>query len=750
MASESDPKTKMKRILSMLGCVGVFVASAVSPCVVTAQVKTEPAALYKDAAVPVDRRVDDLLSRMTLEEKIMQLCQYTAGGNTNENNVEVKADHPLTSGSYIYYGTDPGFRNRLQRRIMTETRLGIPAIFAQDVIHGFRTIYQIPLGQACSFNPGLAAGACAMAAAEARRSGIEWTFSPMVDVARDGRWGRISEGYGEDPYMNSVMGAAAVRGYQGESLASGVSVAACLKHYVGYGASEGGRDYRPADISDRALWNTYLPPFHAGVEAGAATVMSGFNDISGVPASANYYTLTEILRNRWGFDGFVVSDWDSVRQLVNQRVASDDADAAMLALNAGVDVDMADGLYADYLARLIGEGKVSMDRVDRAVAQVLKLKFELGLFDNPYTPAVPAEERVLTPGNRRIALEMARESAVLLKNEGNLLPLAGKKIALIGPMADDGAGLNGNWSCHGVAAETVTFRQALTRTFPATVYARGCGFDSISPAEISEAVRAAQEADVVVLCLGEMPKWSGENGSRSTLSLPDAQERLAAEISAVGKPVVLVLTSGRPLELRRLEPMAGAVLQMWQPGTEGGTALAEILSGEVCPSGKLAVTFPYSTGQVPIYYGARPNARTGGQGNYQDIQDAPLYPFGYGLSYTEFSYSNLRVSAPAFTDPALPVEISVDVTNTGRCTGKETALWFVSDEVSAVARPVRELRHFEKRELQPGETATFTFSLIPSRDLPYYTPDGEPVLEPGRFTVSVAGLSIPLDYTPAH
>lgn len=723
-------------------------AAVANPSEVTDLGALKPAAaLYTDASVPVEIRVDDLLSRMTLDEKIMQLNQYTLGRNNNENNVgeEVK-ELPAEIGSLIYFDTDPALRNAMQRRAMEESRLGIPVIFGYDAIHGFRTIYPISLAQACSWNPGLVRQACAVSAQESRMSGVDWTFSPMIDVARDPRWGRVAEGYGEDPYANAVFCAASVRGYQGKRLSDSTSVAACLKHFVGYGASEAGRDYVYTEVSPQTLWDTYLPPYEAGVKAGAATLMSSFNDISGVPGSANHYTMTEILKNRWGHDGFIVSDWGAIEQLKNQGLAADKAEAAMRALNAGLEMDMMSHAYDRHLADLVARGKVSPQTIDEAVRRVLRVKFRLGLFENPYTPQVP--DRFLRPASLETAERLAAESMVLLKNDSTLLlPLRGKKkIAVIGPLASNQWDLLGSWCGHGDPLTVTTYLDGIKKEFGDDAeirYVEGCRRDGDDRSGFKAALKAAKWADAVVLCLGENLRWSGENASRSQIALPAIQEELAAEVAKAGKPVVLVLTNGRPLELNRLEPMANAIVEAWQPGMRGGEALAAILSGRVNPSGKLAMTFPYSTGQIPVYYNRRKSGRHH-QGFYQDITSQPLYPFGHGLSYTTFSYGDLNSSATDFKRGD-KLTVSVDVENTGSVAGDETVMWFIADPFCSITRPEKELKYFEKKRIEPGKTETFTFTIDPMRDLSFVDADGNRFLEPGEYNVIVNGKSIKIN-----
>lgn len=696
--------------------------------------------IYKDATAPIEKRVDDLLARMTTEEKIWQVNQYTLGLNNNENNVGEARTLPAEIGSVIYFDQDPQLRNALQRRAMEESRLGIPVIFGYDVIHGFRTVYPIPLAQSCSWNPELAAACSRVAARESRASGVDWTFSPMLDVAHDPRWGRVSEGYGEDPYATSVFADATVRAYQGNDLRDPHNVAACLKHYVGYGASEAGRDYVYSEISRSTLWNTYLLPFEAGIKAGARTVMSGFNDISGVPATCNHYTLTEVLKEKWGFGGFVVSDWTAVEQLVLQGVAADNKESAEKAFNAGVDMDIIDNCYKDHLESLIKEKKVSMQRLDDAVRRILHLKFELGLFENPYTPETPREERVLLPQYRETAEKMAEETMVLLKNDNGILPLKGvKTIALIGPMIHDGENLIGWWWGQGIGEDVCTIADAMQKEFGSDVRllcAQGCDVEGHATDDYAQALDYARTADVTVLCLGEKRRWSGENAPWASISLPHGQEALLDSLSRVGRPVVVALANGRPLDLSRIEPKATAIVEMWQPGIPGGTPLAAVLSGKVNPSGRLSISFPRSAAQIPVYYNQRPPARRNSLGYYLDMPVTPLYAFGDGLSYTTYGYG--EITAPKLSlamDDSLTV--SIDVTNTGSRDGKETVLWYVNDPVATISRPMKELKHFEKREIKAGGKETFTFTIVPRRDLSYRDEQGDIVLEPGDFHIFV-------------
>ena len=635
----------------------------------------------------------------------------------------------------------------MQKKAMEESRLGIPIIFGYDAIHGFRTIYPISLGQACSWNPGLVEQACAVSAQEARMSGVDWTFSPMIDVARDPRWGRVAEGYGEDPYTNGVFAAASVCGYQGDDMSAENRMAACLKHYVGYGASEAGRDYVYTEISAQTLWDTYLLPYEMGVKAGAATLMSSFNDISGVPGSANPYIMTEILKKRWKHDGFIVSDWGAVEQLKNQGLATTKKDAARYAFNAGLEMDMMSHAYDRHLKELVEEGKVTMAQVDESVRRVLRVKFRLGLFERPYTPVTNEKDRFFRPQSMAVAAQLAAESMVLLKNNNQILPLTNKKkIAVVGPMAKNGWDLLGSWCGHGKDTDVEMLYDGLTAEFGGDAelrYAMGCKPQGNDRSGFAGALDVARWSDVVIVCLGEMLTWSGENASRSTIALPQIQEELVKELKEAGKPIILVLSNGRPLELNRMEPLCDAILEIWQPGINGARSMAGILSGRINPSGKLAMTFPYSTGQIPIYYNRRKSGR-GHQGFYKDITSDPLYPFGHGLSYTEFKYGTVTPSATK-VKRGDKLSAEVTVTNTGARDGAETVHWFISDPYCSITRPVKELKHFEKQLIKAGETKTFRFDIDLERDFGFVNEDGKRLLEAGEYHILVQGQTVKIE-----
>jgi len=724
--------------------------------------------VYEDASQPVAKRVNDLLQRMTLDEKIGQLWQ-PALGTPSDNQFAA----PLRRGEIGSFlstflgeeGETPVTRNQWQHIAVEESRLGIPLIFGNDVIHGFRTVFPIPLAQACAWEPGLFEQTGTIAAREATAAGVDWTFAPMVDLARDPRWGRIAEGYGEDPWLGALDAAAGVRGFQGANVADPDRVVACLKHFAGYGAAEGGRDYNTTEISEFTLRNFYLPQFKAGVDAGALTVMSAFNELSGMPASASRHTLTEILRGEWKFPGFVVSDWNSVGELIPQGVATDGAEAARLALTAGVDMEMLSTNYASTLKRQIQSGKISQPFLDEAVRRVLLVKFEKGLFDHPYTDETRCQTAFLRPDALALAREAAAKSCVLLKNENGALPLSKqiKKLALIGPFAGDAEELVGPWFSRGHAGDIVSLADGLRAKLSAgaeLAIARGCAviepgsgkarshLENFAPIteiptgtnEIADAVALAKAADVVILALGEPRNWSGEAGSRSTLGLSGRQQELFAAVAAAGRPVIVVLFNGRPLALPEIQDRAAAILEAWFPGIQGGNGVADILFGDVDPAGRLTTTFPRSIGQVPMYYNHSNTGRPGisdVQGNYVDGPRTPLFPFGFGLAYTTFEYGKVQLDAPKLeTGGTLTAHVTIK--NTGARAGTEVAQLYIRDPAcSAGPRPVRELKGFQKILLQPGETREVSFTLA-SHDLGCYDTEGNWVVGPGKFQLWIS------------
>ncbi|MBS1370622.1 MAG: beta-glucosidase [Lentisphaeria bacterium] len=690
---------------------------------------------YRNPALPVEERVEDLLSRMTLEEKSDQLLQNTIGPDVNPNNIGDGGEFRPTIGSILSYFGGVEKRNEFQRRAVEDTRLGIPIIWGMDVIHGWRTAFPVPLAQACTWNPETVEAGCRIAAKECSSEGIDWTFAPMVDIPHDPRWGRVMESFGEDPYASGVFARASVRGYQTADPSAPDAVAACLKHFAGYAASEGGRDYAYTDISARMLHETYLPPFHAGVDEGALTLMSSFNDITGTPAVVNRYLMTEVLRGRWGFTGFVVSDWDSFRQLKAQGYSSDPEKVAISCLSAGNDMEMVSDCFTR-LPELVKTGRIGIAVVNEAVRRILRVKFRLGLFEHPYTEVRPSSESTLLPEYREAARKAAQQCAVLLKNENKLLPLdphAVRSVALVGPVAGNAEALIGNWR-GGVDPSTVkTMCDVIGGYFPQSriTAAPGCGFETAADGELEAAVEAGRNADLILVALGEEWNRAGENCSRSDIGLPGVQRELLRALAALGKPVVLLVTSGRPVIYADLEPYADAILHLWQGGQEAARACFDLLTGACNPSGRLAMTFPRSVGQIPVYYNEHRRARPD-QGYYHDLEESPMYPFGYGLSYTEFACSKLAVSGELL--------VTVEVSNRGERRGVETLFLYLSDPEAELTQPARRLIAFRQVELAPGESVRVQFQLDKMRDLAYTGPAGERIFESGEFIVSAGGL----------
>jgi beta-glucosidase len=693
----------------------------------------------------VERRVNALLAKMTLEEKAGQLSQYSKSFDPKAGDDEYKELVARGRVGSLYNYTTAAATNELQRVAVERTRLHIPLVFAFDVIHGFRTTFPIPLAEASTWNPDLIQRAAATAAREASAVGVRWTFGPMLDIARDPRWGRVAEGSGEDPFLGSAFAAARVRGFQGEDYSDPSRVVACPKHYVAYGAAEGGRDYNVTEVSEHTLREIYLPPFRAAVEAGAGTLMSAFNNIDGVPASANHFTLTEVLRGEWGFDGFVVSDWEAVKELINQGTAATEADAARAALEAGVDMDMVGGTYERELARLVRGGAVSEKTVDAAVRRVLRIKFRLGLFERPYVD--PAREREAAPSEESLALalEDARESVVLLKNDRDVLPLdrGAKTVAVVGPLADDSKAPLGPWAGLGRPEDVVTALAGIRKKVgpgAKVLYAKGCDIEGNSTEGFPAAVAAARSADVVLAFLGESAEMSGEAGSRAYLDLPGRQQQLLEALHATGKPVVLVLVNGRPLTVPWAAEHVPAIVETWFLGARAGDAVADVLFGDYNPSGKLPVTFPRAVGQVPIYYnhmntGRPPSPSDKYTSKYIDAPYTPQFPFGYGLSYTTFRYSNLRLGARRIK-PGGRLAVSAEVENTGGRAGVEVAQLYVRDVAASLSRPVKELKGFRRVALAPGERRVVEFTLAPAQ-LGFHDRSQRFVVEPGEFRVWV-------------
>ncbi len=711
----------------------------------------------------IERRLDELMARMTLEEKVGQLVQLahdeSAGGLTPAQQEALRQGR---IGS-VLNATEPALVNAYQKMALTGAGVRIPVLFGYDVIHGFRTVFPIPLGEAASWDPELVERAAAVAAREARAQGVAWTFAPMVDIARDPRWGRIAEGAGEDPYLGRAMAKARVRGFQGDDLSRPDRVAACAKHYVAYGAAEGGRDYNTTEVSERTLREVYLPPFKAAAEAGVATMMSAFSDLDGVPASANRFTLTDVLRTEWGWQGMVVSDWNSVGELMVHRVDRTPAEAAKDAFLAGVDMDMVSELYAGHLPALVSQGLVPMTRLDQAVRRVLRLKLRLGLFEAPYADPQKAAAALLTPESRTLARALSARSMVLLKNDRGLLPLSKslRSVAVIGPLADSRQDMLGSWSANGRPEDVVTvvegIRQALPKDARVT-YARGCDLLKEGREGFDAALRAARAAEAVVLVVGEPGNMSGEAGSRAYLNIPGSQEALVEAVRAAGKPLVVVLMSGRPLAIPGVAATVPALVEAWFPGIEAGHAVADVLFGDVNPGGKLPATFPRTVGQVPLYYNYKSTGRPGDPNarmtsRYLDETNDPVFPFGYGLSYSTFALDALTLSAPSIR-PDGKVQVSVNVTNTSSRAGDEVVELYLQDVVSSTTRPVRELAGFRRVTLAPGAKQTVSFELGPA-ELGLYDRSMRFVVEPGEFKVwvgtsSVGGLEAGFQVTPSR
>jgi beta-glucosidase len=719
------------------------------------------------AGKELNAKVDKLLKQMTLEEKIGQLVQFSAGFATGPAGSKISYDELVQQGKIgsMLNVTGAEQTNHYQHIAMEKSRLHIPLIFGLDVIHGDRTTFPVPLALSCSWDPKLIEGVARTSAVEARADGIPWVFSPMVDIARDARWGRIVESAGEDPYLGSAIAKAWVRGYQQDDLGKPGSVAVSVKHFAAYGAAIAGRDYNATDMSDITLRQVYLPPYHAAVEAGAATLMSSFNSINGVPASANPYTLTQILRKEWGFDGFVVSDWGAVSELLNHSIGPNGATVARKALVAGVDMDMEGNLYGTTLAAQVRSGVIPESVVDEATRRILRVKFALGLFEHPFTPVTPDYQP--TPEKLAQARAAAAETIVLLKNDpvegrGALLPLGKsvKTVALIGPLADSKVDMLGSWAGQGDPKFAITFRQALQeRLGDRLLYAKGGEIFSAEDAAIAEAVETAKKADVVLLALGEQGDQTGEASSRVHLDLQGRQEKLLEAVAATGKPVILVLFTGRPTEIKWAGAHIPAIMEAWFPGLEAGHAVADILFGDVNPSAKLTTSFPRAVGQEPLYYAQLPTGRpahgdlshpptTGEEkflSRYIDEENSALFPFGWGLSYTRFSYSDPKASKPQISAAEAArngaLTIGVDVRNTGSVAGTEVVQLYLRNTSASVEQPVRELKGFERVTLAPGESKHVEFPLG-FNELSFYNAQSQRVVEPTTYKVWVGGSSL--------
>ncbi|MFE7085794.1 beta-glucosidase BglX [Sphingobacterium spiritivorum] len=718
----------------------------------------------------MDSFINTLMSKMTLEEKIGQLNLVTGGEATTGSTVSTGVEGKIKSGAIggIFSMSTPQRIRAAQDLAVKQSRLGIPLIFGMDVIHGYKTIFPIPIGLASSWDMNLVRQTAQIAATEATADGINWTFSPMVDISRDPRWGRFSEGNGEDPYLSSKIAVEMVKGYQGNDLAANNTLMACVKHFALYGAAEAGRDYNTTDMSLHRMYNEYLPPYKAAIDAGAGSIMTSFNDINGVPATANKWLMTDLLRQQWGFQGMVVTDYTAINELIDHGLG-DLQRVSALSLKAGVDMDMVGEGYLGTLKKSLEEGKVSQADIDRACRLVLEAKYKLGLFENPYKycDVNRAKNNILTKAHLAKSREVAAKSFVLLKNDKQTLPFTKKgKIALVGPLANTGANMPGTWSVSADLEHTPSLLQGMKDVLGnkvaiqyalgtnllddpayqerATMFGRTIPRDNRSEQElIAEAIKASEGADAIVAALGESSEMSGESSSRTEIGIPANQQRLLQALLKTGKPVVLVLFTGRPLTLTWENEHVPAILNVWFGGTETGKAVADVLFGDVNPSGKLPATFPKNVGQIPLYYNAKTTGRPLEQGkwfqkfrsNYLDVDNDPLYPFGYGLSYTAFQYNNLRLSTSKLQKQD-KITVTVDVKNTGKYDGEEVVQLYIRDMVGSVTRPVKELKGFQKIAFKAGETKAVEFELT-EEDLKFYNEKLEFVAEPGEFEVYV-------------
>jgi len=711
----------------------------------------------------IEKRVDSVLKLMTLEEKIGQMTQFSANWSITGPVMSDDFQPYLEKGliGSIFNATSVEGIRRMQQIAVDSTRLGIPILFGQDVIHGYKTIFPIPLAEACSWDLEMMRRTAEIAAIEAASDGINWTFAPMVDIGRDARWGRVMEGAGEDPYLGSRVAEARVIGFQGgaggKALGELHTLLATGKHLAAYGAAEAGRDYNTAELSEHTLRNVYLPPYEAAAKAGVGTFMASFNEINGVPATANRWLLTDILRDEWGFKGFVVSDYTGINELVAHGVAEDEKHAAELAVNAGVDMDMTGSTFIKYLTQLVEEGKVSEKTIDTAARRILEMKFLLGLFDDPYRylDEERAKQNTMTPEFMETARKAVASSVVLLKNDNQLLPIAkesGKTIALIGPLMNDSINLNGEWAGLGDRNKSVPILKGLTEKYKDStvklIYAEGSAITETSPEKIAGAVSAARRADVVIAAMGEDFNWSGEAAVRTDIRLPEAQRALLKALKETGKPVVLINLSGRPLDLSWEDENMDAILQAWFPGTQGGHGIADVIAGDYNPSARLVMSFPRNVGQVPIYYNqkntGRPvdltNESIDYKSSYLDTSITPLYPFGYGLSYTTYTISDLRLDKSSMKAADDKIIITANVQNSGTMDGEMVVQLYIRDLVGSVTRPVKELKGFQKIPLKAGESRQVSFELR-SEELAFYGIDMKKKTEPGSFTLWVAQSS---------
>lgn len=713
----------------------------------------------QNANTDVEAKVNALIEKMTLDEKIAQMSQVDPGVFGSPEQLKNALKNGELGSLLNVFGAE--YVNELQRIAVEESRLGIPLIIGRDVIHGYRTIFPIPLGMAASWNEDLVRESAAIAAKEAASMGINWTFAPMIDVSRDPRWGRIAESAGEDPLLNSMVARAMIQGYQGNDLSDPATIAACAKHFVGYGAAEGGRDYNTTIIPDIYLHNVYLPPFREAVKAGAATVMTAFNDINGIPASGHKRNIRDILKTDYGFDGFVVSDWASIEEMISHGYAADGKHAAELALTAGVDMEMSSRTYANNLKNLLDQGKIEMEWIDDAVRRILRIKFRLGLFDNPYVDENMAQSVLLADEHLAVAQKLAEESIVLLKNENNILPLnKGTKVALIGPLANQPYEQLGTWIFDGNANDSKTVLEALVayNGKQNVAFAQGLEYSrDKSDKAFAEVEHAIAQSDVVLAVVGEESILSGEAKTLAELDFPGKQNELLELAASKGKPVVMVVMAGRPIGLRQTQNFADAVLYAWHPGTMAGPAITNLVFGEAVPGGKLPVTFPKGEGQIPIYYAHKMSGRPASADNWTHIDDipvnavqhslgntnhsldygfTPLYPFGFGLSYTTFEYSDIQLSSDTMTQND-EITVSATIKNSGNIAASEIVQLYTRDLVASYTRPVRELKAYKRLTIQPGESVKVDFT-IDAQMLGFYLPDGNFTVEPGKFHVWIA------------
>nr|WP_321452074.1 beta-glucosidase BglX [uncultured Carboxylicivirga sp.] len=750
----------------------VSVISMISACSTDKQQSTKWKSYSGDAVI--EHKVDSVLSLMTLDEKIGQMNQYSgnfaATGEVSDNKSGEYLKKGMIGSTFNVFGAD--HLRMLQEQNLKHSRLKIPMLFAADVIHGLETTFPIPLAEACSWNMDLMEKTARVAAEEATAMGVSWNFAPMVDIARDPRWGRVMEGAGEDVYYGSMVAKARVRGFQGISnykdLAKNNTMMACAKHFVAYGATQAGRDYNTVDISDRTLHETYFPPFKATVDEGVASFMTAFNDLNGVPCTANKYIFTDILRNSWGFGGMVVTDYTAIMELMDHGIAKNLKEGAKLSLDAGIDMDMISEAFVTHLKELVHEGAVSEQQIDVAVSRILEMKFLLGLFDDPYRyfDTQRQNEVLNNPNHQQLALSAAQQSIVLLKNNNRVLPLQKsevKRVAVIGPFVDERESLNGEWAIKGDRSKSVTLREGLDRKYANTniklSYAEGTTLPLIDRATahvskvnvpdkkgFSEAIRIASQSDIIIAAMGENYHWSGEAACRTDITLPGNQQELLKELKKTGKPIILVLFNGRPLDLSWEDENVDAIVEAWYPGLMAGNAVADIISGDYNPSAKIVMTFPRNVGQIPIFYNSKrtgrpfnPQRPSDYRSSYIDVENTPLYPFGYGLSYSSFEYSTPIISSPILKKGG-SITASVEVSNTGEYDGEEVVQLYIHDKAASVTRPVKELKGFTKIHLKKGETQKIEFT-IDEELLSFYNKNMSWGSEAGEFDVWIASNS---------